>query len=86
MANSLNVPDINECDVTLGLSECNITSTSCNNTNGGYHCVCKDGYRSTTEKFTQCPGILFSRLFLNELQISMSVMRRTSVGSTIVPT
>ncbi len=40
--------DINECDV--GTDSCNSTVSVCNNTLGGFNCVCRSGFNMTTDQ------------------------------------
>ena len=46
--------DINEC--FDGSNDCSKNTTTCENTDGGYKCNCKDGYEKEVEEDKECVG------------------------------
>ena len=42
--------DINECDI--GIHTC--VNAMCNNTDGGFNCICNDGFRKLEETDDNC--------------------------------
>ncbi|KAK3727015.1 hypothetical protein QZH41_007641 [Actinostola sp. cb2023] len=52
--------DIDECAGPSPTARCNLTSTSCSNTDGGFKCVCKKGYKRqdplTCVDIDECAG------------------------------
>lgn len=48
---SLNIADVNECDLALGIQNC---EEKCTNTVGSYYCECLDGHVLVNS--THCTG------------------------------